>query len=79
MSTGRTVSAGSRVLIRGAGDVVDRLVLGGAPAYERKGDAFVLPLESKLAVALMGRQVGELVEVRTRSRTVRFSIEAVEG
>lgn len=79
MNNGHTVSTGSRVRIRGAGGTIDRLVLDDGPAFERSGDAFVLPPNSALGRALMGRQAGDEIEVKTRARTVRFTIEAIEG
>ena len=79
MDDAYTVSTGSQVRIRGEGGIIDRLVLGDGPAFERSGDAIVLPPNSALGKALMGRQVGDEIEVKTRARTVRFTIEAIEG
>ena len=79
MSTEQSVRTGSRVLVRGADATVHRLVLRDGSAFEWDGDAFVLPPASALGAALMGHHPGDQVEVTTRSRTVRFTIEQIEG
>jgi transcription elongation factor GreA len=72
------VEAGERVTVLdlNTGMVSDYRVVGSGPDMPA---AVEIPLDSPLGEALLGRQVGDLVEIGTPGRIARLEVVEIDG